>query len=68
MNKVILTFSLFLLASCNSPVEKSDEKAGDELREPLFCTQDAKICPDGSAVSRDPLNQCQFKPCPSEKK
>jgi hypothetical protein len=33
--------------------------------EPVFCTADAKICPDGSAVGRIPPN-CEFAPCPGE--
>ncbi|MBT4870476.1 MAG: hypothetical protein HON47_02800 [Candidatus Diapherotrites archaeon] len=32
--------------------------------EEIACTDDAKICPDGSAVGRDPNNNCEFKPCP----
>jgi hypothetical protein len=32
--------------------------------EPVFCTMDAKVCPDGSAVGRDPANGCEFFPCP----
>lgn len=32
--------------------------------EPVFCTADAKICPDGSAVGRDHTNNCEFFPCP----
>ena len=31
-----------------------------------LCTQDVKLCPDGSYVARDPENSCQFGPCPSE--
>ncbi|MEP7103373.1 MAG: hypothetical protein ABI721_01525 [Candidatus Dojkabacteria bacterium] len=31
---------------------------------PIACTLEAKMCPDGSAVGRDPLNNCEFKPCP----
>jgi len=30
---------------------------------PTACTMEAKICPDGSAVSRTGPN-CQFTPCP----
>ena len=30
------------------------------------CTQEAKICPDGSAVGRTGP-QCEFSPCPSPK-
>ncbi len=32
--------------------------------EPVFCTMDAKQCPDGSYVGRTGPN-CQFAPCPS---
>jgi len=31
--------------------------------EPIFCTQDAKLCPDGSSVGRLPPS-CNFAPCP----
>ena len=30
---------------------------------PRGCTEEAKICPDGSAVGRTGLN-CEFAPCP----
>lgn len=33
--------------------------------EPVYCTSDAKQCPDGSYVDRDPENGCAFKPCPA---
>jgi hypothetical protein len=32
--------------------------------EQIYCTLDAKICPDGSAVGRIPP-KCEFSPCPS---
>jgi hypothetical protein len=28
------------------------------------CTEEAKICPDGSAVGRNGENNCEFDPCP----
>ena len=31
--------------------------------EPVFCTADAKMCPDGSFVGRTGPN-CEFAPCP----
>jgi hypothetical protein len=31
----------------------------------VACTEEAKLCPDGSAVGRVPPN-CEFAPCPSE--
>lgn len=33
-------------------------------REPIFCTMDAVMCPDGSYVGRDPKNNCQAV-CPT---
>ena len=32
--------------------------------EPVACTKDAMLCPDGSVVGRDPANNCEFFPCP----
>jgi len=31
---------------------------------PHACTKEAFICPDGSAVGRDPNNNCEFRTCP----
>ncbi|KKP80489.1 MAG: hypothetical protein UR81_C0026G0007 [Candidatus Levybacteria bacterium GW2011_GWB1_35_5] len=33
--------------------------------ETVFCTQDAKLCPDGSYVSRTEPN-CEFAACPTQ--
>lgn len=30
----------------------------------IACTEEARICPDGSAVGRNPENNCEFDPCP----
>jgi hypothetical protein len=30
----------------------------------IACTMDAKACPDGSYVGRDPAKNCEFRPCP----
>lgn len=32
---------------------------------PSACSADVAQCPDGSYVSRDPANGCQFRPCPA---
>jgi putative hemolysin len=29
------------------------------------CTEEAKLCPDGTAVGRNGSNNCEFDPCPS---
>mgnify|MGYP001568350922 CR=1 FL=1 len=39
-------------------------QAGSVSESPVFCTQDAKQCPDGSYVSRQGPN-CEFAPCPT---
>ena len=31
----------------------------------VYCTADAKQCPDGSFVERDPNNNCEFFACPA---
>ena len=55
MNKLstFLPLVVLFLASCNS-------------NGPVACTEDAKLCPDGTAVGRIPPN-CEFAGCPSEK-
>lgn len=41
----------------------NEVRDGPKPGEPVFCTMDAKICPDGSAVGRVGPN-CEFAPCP----
>ena len=31
----------------------------------IACTMEAKACPDGSYVGRDPAKNCAFRPCPN---
>jgi uncharacterized protein len=47
---------------------KTDECGctGHPTCEPVACTADAKLCPDGSAVGRIGPD-CEFAPCPDEK-
>ena len=33
---------------------------------PTACTMEAKICPDGTTVGRNPTLNCEFEPCPEE--
>lgn len=44
-------------------VIKKDITTPTEEEEAVFCTMDAKECPDGSYVGRIPPN-CEFAPCP----
>lgn len=54
MFAIVMLFALFF-SGC----------AGIFPQEPVACTMDAKICPDGSAVGRVPPD-CEFAPCPNE--
>ena len=38
----------------------------NEKEEPVYCAQDAKMCPDGSYVARIPPD-CEFEKCPVSK-
>lgn len=42
---------------------KPNDDTSDPTK-PQVCAQDVYTCPDGSYVSRDPSNDCQFDPCP----
>lgn len=46
----------------DSVVVEGNDDAGEE--DPVFCTMDAKMCPDGSYVGRQGPN-CEFAACPS---
>jgi hypothetical protein len=65
---LICGFFLFLLASKPEektvvfiPIPSVPEKAAPRIA----CTEEAKMCPDGSSVGRIGLD-CQFAPCPGE--
>jgi hypothetical protein len=58
----IIIFSLVLVAGLVFLVfHKSSDNSAEP--EPVFCTMDAKMCPDGSYVGRTGL-KCEFAPCP----
>jgi hypothetical protein len=44
-------------------VPRDDFNTNSTPNEPVFCTADAKLCPDGTAVGRVGPN-CEFAPCP----
>jgi hypothetical protein len=50
-----LILSLFLIVLFSGCIDQN---------KPIACTEEAKICPDGSAVGRVPPD-CEFAPCPS---
>jgi hypothetical protein len=58
---LVILFALYVLASAakNYVIKPVPEP------EQVFCTQDAKLCPDGSYVGRIGPH-CEFALCPSE--
>lgn len=56
---ILFLISVIAISGCS--------KNNPNSPEPLACTEDAKICADGTAVARDPENNCEFPSCPDEK-
>lgn len=46
------------------PLETPPGKTGKNPDDIMWCTQEAKLCPDGSYVSRTGP-KCEFSPCPN---
>ena len=53
---------------CVDGKKRFDDEVGCGCQdaELIACTKDAKLCPDGSVVSRDANNNCEFFSCFSE--
>ncbi len=61
MGKIVISIiSLtFLLTACDN--NKHLPKGSSNI----VCTTEVKACSDGSYVSRNPDNNCEFDPCPT---
>lgn len=59
-----LFFGVFFIVGCSSKTEAPKVQPKDN-QSSVVCTQEAKLCPDGSSVSRTGPN-CEFAPCPKE--
>mgnify|MGYP001569640157 FL=1 len=69
MNRLSVLFFLIIVVLIGGVIyllqtEQSSLPTADD--EPVFCTMDAKVCPDGSAVGRVPP-ACEFATCPAIK-
>ncbi len=49
---ILLMIGAVVLTACTTTEEQ------------VFCTEDAKLCDDGTSVGRDPNNNCEFFECP----
>ena len=65
MKKILILTLLVLLIFLGGCVLKKTSPENKPTKNilPIACTQEAKICPDGSAVGRTGSN-CEFAPCP----
>jgi tryptophan-rich sensory protein len=59
----ILLLPYILWVSFAAFLDYSIWKISASAPEPVFCTQEAKLCPDGSYVGRV-ASDCEFAPCP----
>ena len=62
---IIAVAAVFVFAVSLAIIQKSDLPETLFPNEPKACTQEAKLCPDGSAVGRTGPN-CEFADCPKE--
>ena len=80
MKLLSIIFTLLLLTACqpkeiNSEVveqpikEVKDTVINESEKEQILmaCTKDAKQCPNGRTVSRNPKNNCEFDSCDNPK-
>ncbi len=51
---------MFIVSGCQ-PTTDNKQNQGADLP---ACTKDAKVCPDGQTVSRNPELNCEFDACP----
>lgn len=69
---LLLSFIMMtiLVGGCTSSnrVDSNLPPINDNDKDKIFCSQDAKECPDGTFVSRNPENNCEFEPCPEIEK
>lgn len=60
-DRIVVTGQSLLPTPTPSP---RPSPTGITIPDDLICTTDVQACPDGSYVSRDPQNGCQFPACP----
>ena len=67
MKKIILIIpAVVLLSGCTIEDWQISKQASVDTGNQVACTEEAKICPDGSAVGRTGPN-CEFEACPVDK-
>lgn len=59
----LLIGMLFIFGCGNISLENMNKNQDDS---PMSCAMDAKLCPDGNSVGRNPENGCKFYHCSEE--
>ncbi len=60
----LIILAVFLVGL--KPAEKTEiNPPSPPSTQPIACTADAKLCPDGSAVGRNGSRNCEFNDCPA---
>ncbi len=59
----LLLLTTLALISCQQNEVINPTEPKQTSPSPKGCTKEAKICPDGRSVSRNPLNNCEFDSC-----
>ena len=64
MKKTLIIAAFLIVSGCTHTEEThSNETSEVDNSEVKVCTKDAKMCPDGRSVGRDPKNNCEFFAC-----
>ncbi|MBI5224991.1 hypothetical protein HY989_03905 [Candidatus Micrarchaeota archaeon] len=61
--KIFSVFLVLILAIAAGCISNNVNDKGKQI----VCTEDAKICPNGTSVGRDPNNSCEFYACSNER-
>jgi len=66
MNRITHIFGVLIITLLLAACEESRQLPQRSYNSLLDCPMDTKECPDGSIVSRDPMQNCQFASCPEQ--
>lgn len=70
MKTIFILTIILMLNSCTQEPEATKEPAPvqnqSSVEKPKACTKDAKMCPDGRTVGRNPAKNCEFDECETQ--
>ncbi len=72
MKHIILSIAICLIISCKQKDSVQEDnntsqaKTNETMVQQKACTKDAKLCPNGRSIMRNPQNNCEFDPCPTK--